>query len=175
MLVHPKKLFKSRDLLWSWTARNIRARYQQSLLGWFWAIIQPAAQAVIFTIIFTRFVPVDVGDVAYPLFSYTAMVPWTLLALSLTDMTQSLVSNMILLTKIYFPREILPIAALFARLMDFLVAFALLFFLLLYFHVPVFTTSWLFLPVILLVQLLLILGIGFACAAANVFIRDIQY
>ncbi len=102
MKANAKSVLLSKDLLFEWTFRNIRARYQQSLLGWLWAVIQPAAQAFIFTIVFTRFVPVETGDVPYVLFSYIAMVPWTFLATSLPDMSNSLVDNMALVTKIYF-------------------------------------------------------------------------
>ena len=174
MIANSRNLYRARDLLWAWTARNIRARYQQSMLGWLWAIIQPAAQVVIFTVIFTMFVKIDTGDIPYPVFSYVAVVPWALLASSLTDMAQTLVVNMSLITKIYFPREVLPIASLLARLVDFLVAIGLLFLLMIFYKMPIFQVSWLFLPLILLIQILLILGIGFASAAANVFVRDVQ-
>ena len=115
MLDHAQKLFKAQDLLKSWTVRNLRARYQQTVLRWLWTIVQPAAQAAIFTLIFTVFIPVNTGDIPYPVFSYVALVPWTFLASSLTDMSQTIVINMSLVTKIYFPREILPIAAMLAR------------------------------------------------------------
>jgi len=174
MFIHSKSLFQARELLWAWTARNIRARYQQSALGWLWAIIQPAAQVIIFTLIFTRFVPIDTGDIAYPVFSFVAVTPWALLSTSLTDMSQALVANMNLVNKIYFPREALPIAAMLARLLDFGVAFCLLVLLMLFYRVPAYPAGWLFLPVILIIQLALILGLGLASAAANVFFRDVQ-
>lgn len=174
MVIHTKNLLQSRELLWAWTMRIVRGRYQQSALGWLWAIIQPAATVTIFTIIFTQFVPVDTGDVPYAIFSYVALVPWTLLSTSLNDMTGSLVQNMDLVTKIYFPREALPIAATLARLLDFAVAGALLIILILFYRVPIFPPGWLYLPVIFLIQLALILGLGLACAAANVFYRDVQ-
>lgn len=174
MLANTSSLYQARDLLWSWTARNIRARYQQSALGWLWAIFQPAAQVLIFTTIFTLVVPVDTGNIPYPIFSYVAIVPWALLASSLTDMSQTIVTNMGLVTKIYFPREILPIAAMLARLMDFGVAAGLLVILMLFYQVPLFLPGLLFLPLILAIQLMLILGLGLASAAANVFFRDVQ-
>ena len=173
-MVYTKELYRARDLLWSWTTRNIRARYQQSALGWLWAVFQPAAQVLIFTLIFTLFVPVDTGGIPYPVFSYVAIVPWTLLSASVTDMSQSLVANMGLVTKIYFPREILPVAAMLARIMDFGVSAALLVILMLIYRVPFYPPSILFLPLIFLVQILLILGLGLASAAANVFFRDVQ-
>jgi lipopolysaccharide transport system permease protein len=174
LVTHTKNLYKARDLLLAWTGRNIRGRYQQSILGWLWAIVQPVAQVAIFSVIFTIFVPVDTGDIPYPVFSYVAVVPWTFLAASLTDMSGSLVFNMDLVVKIYFPREILPIAATLARMMDFGVAACLLALLMIFYQVPISLTALLFLPVILGIQLLLILGLGFASAAMNVFFRDIQ-
>ncbi|GAB4544519.1 MAG: ABC transporter permease [Anaerolineae bacterium] len=174
MLATVTNLAQAKDLLWEWTGRNVRARYQQSALGWLWAVIQPAAQVGIFAIIFTLVVPVNTGETPYVLFSYVAMVPWTLLATSLPDMSNSLVDNMILVTKIYFPREVLPMAAMLARLMDFGVAAVLVVFLMLYYQTPPFPLGWLFLPVILAVELVLILGLGLACAALNVFFRDVR-
>ena len=174
MITHIKSLYQARDLLWAWTGRTIRGRYQQSALGWLWAIIQPAATAAIFSLIFTLFIPVDTGDIPYVVFSYAAVVPWALLSTSLMDMTISLVQNMSLVTKIYFPRETLPIAALLARLMDFGIAFGLLLLLIWYFQVPVEPMGLLYLPVILGIQLLLVMGLGLAGAALNIFYRDVQ-
>lgn len=174
MLTDLTKLLRTSDLLLAWTGRNIRARYQQSVLGWFWAIVQPTAQVMIFSIVFTLFVPVDTGNIPYPVFSYVAVVPWTFLAASLPDMTDSLVANMGLVGKIYFPREILPVASMLARLLDFAVAAMLLIVLILIFNMPVFVFGWLFIPVIVAIQIALILGLGLMCAALNVFFRDVR-
>jgi lipopolysaccharide transport system permease protein len=144
------------------------------VMGWLWAVFQPAAQVIIFTTIFRLIVPIDTGDIPYPVFSYIALVPWTLLAASVPDMAQTLVVNMNLVTKIYFPREVLPISALLARLMDFGVAVGLLVVLMVAYKVSFFPLSLLYVPVILAIQLLLLLGLGLACAAANVFFRDTQ-
>jgi lipopolysaccharide transport system permease protein len=168
------RLFQAKDLLWAWTGRNIRARYQQSALGWLWAVIQPAAQAVIFTLIFTLFVPVNTGKTPYVVFSYVALAPWTFFAVSLADMSNSLVGNMTLVTKIYFPREALPIAAMLARLMDLGISAGLLIVMMLYVQSPVFLFGWLCVPAILAAQILLVMGLGLAAAAASVFYRDIQ-
>lgn len=174
MAINAKGFFQARDLLWAWTTRNIRARYQQSALGWLWAIVQPGVQVIIYTVIFTRFVPVDTGGIPYPIFSFVAVTPWTLLSASLADMSQTLVANMNLVTKIYFPREVLPVSALLARMLDFGVALCLLILLMVFYRMPAFPTGWLFLPLILIIQLVLILGLGLASAAANVFFRDVQ-
>jgi len=174
MLSDSRKLLQVGNLIWVWAGRIIRARYQQSALGWLWAIIQPATQVVILSVIFTLFLPVDTGNIPYPVFSYIGVVPWALLSSGLADMTGSLVQNMDMITKIYFPRETLPVAALLARLMDFGIAMVVLAILMLIYQLPVSPLSLLFLPVILAIQLILILGLGFAGAALNVFYRDVQ-
>jgi lipopolysaccharide transport system permease protein len=170
-----RTIYTYRDLLVAWTVRTVRARYQQSVLGGVWAVLQPAATVAIFTIIFTRFVPIDTGGIPYVVFSYSAMVPWMLFSTSITDMVDSLVVNMNLIGKIYFPREVLPLAALFARLLDFIIAESILIILMIYYQMPVFITGWLLLPFILLIQLVLALGIGFLGAALNVFYRDMKH
>lgn len=164
-----------RDLLVAWTARIIKARYQQSILGGLWAVLQPAATVVVFTIIFTRFIPVDTGDVPYVIFSYTAMVPWLLFSTSITDMVESLVANMNLVTKIFFPREIFVTAALLARLLDFVVAYGMLFILFIIYSVPLYPIGWISLPLILAIQVTLTMGLGLIGAALNVFYRDIRH
>lgn len=174
MAISLAPLISSRELLVAWTVRTIRARYQQSLLGWFWAIVQPAASVAIYSLVFTLVVPVQTGGFPYPVFSYIAVVPWTLLSTSLTDMTGSLVGNIALVQKIYFPRQILAISAMAARLMDFGVAASLLVILMLAYHSPFFLSALIYLPLILVVQLMLTTGLGLACAALNVFYRDVQ-
>ena len=164
-----------RDLLVAWTFRILRARYQQSFLGFLWAILQPAAQVLVFTIIFTTFVQINTGNTAYVLFSSVAMVPWAFFSNSLNDMVGSLVENMSLVTKIYFPREIFPLSALLARFADFLISSIMVVLLMLYFGTQVYLLGLIFLPLIVLVQMTLALGIGLIGAAINVFYRDIKH
>ena len=168
-------LYHYRDLLFTWTYRIIRARYQQSVLGGLWAIIVPAASTVVFNIIFTFFVPINTGEIPYMVFSYTAMIPWTLFSSSISDMVGSLVGNMNLVSKIYFPREILPISTLLARLVDMVISFSLLVVLMFYFRVPVNAVYLLYLPLLILIQCSLALGIGLIGGALNVFYRDVQH
>lgn len=170
-----QSLHSHRDLLFNWTYRIIRARYQQSLLGGLWAVIVPTVTAVIFSVIFTFFIPVNTGNVPYLVFSYAAMVPWTLFSSSVTDMVDALTGNMNLVSKIYFPREILLISALLARLVDTFIAFGLLAVLMLYYRMSVSATGFLVLPLILLIQIAFSLGIGFIGGALNVFYRDIRH
>lgn len=174
MLNQAQQLLKTRDLVWAWTIRTLRGRYQQSALGWMWAIVQPVATVAIFALVFTHIVPVDTKGVPYILFSYTAVVPWTLLASSLTDMAMSLVQNMNLVGKIYFPREALPIAALLARVADFGISFLLLVILVIIYGIPASPLGLLFLPLIFLIQVALMLGLGIGSAALNVFYRDVD-
>jgi lipopolysaccharide transport system permease protein len=174
-IIKYKYIFTHRDLLSSWTYRIIKARYQQSLLGGLWAILQPAASVAIFTLIFTIFIPIETGNIPYVVFSFTAMVPWTFFSSSINDMVDSLVVNTNLVTKIYFPREILPLAALLARLVDFFIAYCVLILLLLYFRLPVNLMVLMYLPIILGTQILITVGVGFFGAAINVFFRDIKH
>lgn len=174
MVTALNQLFHARDLLWTWTSRIVRSRYQQSVLGGLWMVVQPAATAVIFAVIFTLFVPVSTGDIPYIIFSYTALTPWMLFANALQDMANSLVENMSLVTKIYFPREILPLAALLARLVDFVVAVGLLILLIVYYQIPFFAAGWFLVPFILLIQVVFMIGLGLALAALNVFYRDVK-
>jgi lipopolysaccharide transport system permease protein len=169
-----KALSHSRGLLWSWTLRTIRARYQQSVLGWLWAIAQPAAQVAIFTLVFTQFVRVDTGGIPYVLFSYVALAPWAFFSTSLTDMCSAIVDNLRLVTRIYFPREVLPISAMLARLMDFGVASLLIIVFAAYYQLPIRPEHLLLLPIVLSVQIALTLGVGLAFAATNVFLRDMR-
>jgi lipopolysaccharide transport system permease protein len=170
-----KSLFGHKDLLYTWAYRIIRARYQQSVLGGLWAIIVPVATTLIFSVIFTYFIPINTGDVPYLVFSYTAMVPWTLFSSSITDMVDSLTGNMNLVSKIYFPREILPIASTLARLVDAFIAFGILALLMLYYRMTVSIPGLLLLPFILLIQIALSMGIGLIGGALNVFYRDIRH
>jgi lipopolysaccharide transport system permease protein len=164
-----------RPLLYAWIVRTIRARYKQSLLGGLWAIVQPTVATLIFSIVFTYFVPIDTGGIPYIIFSYAAMAPWTFFTTALADMVESLVINMNLVSKIYFPREILPVAALLARLLDFGIAALLLVALMVYFGIRVEPITLLFLPAVLAIQLALSLGLGFIGAALNVFYRDVKH
>ena len=170
-----KQLAAHRDLLGAWTLRTIRARYKQSIIGGLWAILQPTASTLVFSLVFTYFVKIDTAGIPYIVFSYVAMVPWTLFTTSISDMVDSLVGNMNLVSKIYFPREILPIAALLARLLDFGIAVALLLLLMFYYRIPFLTPNLLYLPLILAIQVALALGLGFIGAALNVFYRDVKH
>lgn len=164
-----------KDLLFAWTGRILKARYQQSILGGVWAILQPLATVLIFTVVFSFFLKVDTGEIPYIVFSYSAMVPWLLFSSSINDMVESIVQNMNLVSKIYFPREILVISALLARLVDFLIAYLILIVLIIIYQVSISPVLILFLPVIVFVQLAFALGIGLIASALNAFYRDVRH
>ncbi len=169
-----KLLWAQRELLWVWTAREVRVRYKQSLLGIVWAILQPLAFTLMFTVVFSFVVKVPTDGIPYPIFSFTALLPWTLLTASISFGVSSLVSNMNLVTKIYFPREILPLAAMAAAIVDFLVASLIYVGMLIWYRLPIYPTA-LLLPLLLAVQTALTLGIVLFGAAALVFYRDIRF
>jgi lipopolysaccharide transport system permease protein len=170
----PGSFRQTADLLYTWTARHMRARYEQSLLGWLWAVAQPAAQVAIFSLIFTRVIPIDTGGIPYVLFSFVALAPWAFLSAALTDMTSAITDNMALVSKIHFRREVLPISAMRARLIDFFVATAVTIVLVACYRYPFEPSGLLLLPIVLLIHISLIAGIGLACAAANTFLRDVR-
>jgi lipopolysaccharide transport system permease protein len=169
-----KTLVVYRDLLWMWIFREIKIRYKQSILGGAWAILQPFVLMIVFTIVFSTFARVPTDGIPYPIFSYSALLPWTLLATSVTFAVSSLVNNMNLLTKIYFPREILPIASIGAALVDFCVASIIFAGLMIYYQIPLHATL-IWVPLLLLIQVALIIGISLSLSAINVFYRDIRF
>jgi len=171
---HFALLYRYRDLLWLWTMREVQVRYKQSLLGITWAVLQPLALTIIFTIVFSRLVRVDTGGIPYPIFSYSALVPWTFFSTSLSFGINSLVNNMNLVTKIYFPREILPLASVGAALVDFLVSALILAGMMLLYGVrPGWASLWV-LP-LLIVQVILTFGVVLLGSALLVFFRDVRF
>jgi lipopolysaccharide transport system permease protein len=169
-----RELDAYRGLLWMWTLREVKVRYKQSLLGAAWAVLQPLVLMIMFTVVFSYFARVPTDGVPYPIFSYTAVLPWTFFATSITFAVPSLVTNMNLVTKIYFPREILPVAAVAAAFVDFVVASIVFVGLMLAYRVPLRATL-LWTPVILAIQIALTLGVVLAGATLNVWYRDIRF
>ena len=168
------KLYQYRDLLWLWIAREIRIRYKQSLLGIAWAILQPLALTVVFTVVFSKLVRVDTGGVPYPIFAYAALVPWTFFQTSIIFGVPSLINNLNLVTKVYFPREVLPLASMGAALLDFIIAFSILVVMLALYGVwPGVHALWL-MP-LLAIQLILPTGVILLGSALIVFFRDVRF
>lgn len=164
---------ESRELLLQMVRRDLLVRYKQTIMGFGWAISVPVMNMVIFSIVFTRMVPLDTG-VPYPLFAYAGLLPWNFFASSLRFSAISLTNNPNLVTKVYFPREIFPFSAILVSLVDFAVASLVLAGLMLYYGVGV---SWalLFLPVVILVQVAFTAGIALMLAMGNLFYRDVKH
>lgn len=167
-------LYRHRELLFVWTLREIRVRYKQSLFGAAWAVLQPLSLMVVFSVIFTYFVKIPTSNVPYPVFSYSALLPWTFFVASIGLAASSLTQNMNLVTKIYFPREILPVGVVAAAFTDFLVGAAVFVGMLCVYRVPVGLTI-LLVPVLLIIQVMLTLGLALFTSAINVFYRDIRF
>jgi lipopolysaccharide transport system permease protein len=169
-----KALAEHRELLFTWIVRDIKIRYKQSVLGVAWAILQPLALMLIFTLVFSKLAHLPSDGIPYPVFSYTALLVWTFFASSLSFAIPTIVNNLNLVTKIYFPREILPLASIGAAFFDFLVANILLVAVLIAYQTPV-TAQLLWLPVIVIAEIVLIIGVVLPAAAVNVFFRDVRF
>jgi lipopolysaccharide transport system permease protein len=170
-----EQLVQHRELLVAWITRELKARYKQTTLGIVWAVVQPLSLMLIFTLVFGIFVRVPMQDgLPYPLFSYAGLLAWTFTATSLSLGVTSLTRNMHVLTTVYFPREILPIAVVAASLADFALASMVFVGLLIAYHIAI-NPYVLLIPVILLVQILLTVGITLWASATNVFWRDARF
>ena len=173
-LINWKELWQYRDLFWFLVWRDIKTKYAQSILGVGWAIIQPVFSMIIFTIVFGNIAKVNSEGVPYAIFSYTALVPWTFFSNSLTSSSSSLVTSKNLITKVYFPRLVIPVAPVLATLIDFSIAFIILLGLMFWFGIT--PTLWiLIVPVLVLLMTLTSAGIGMWLTALAIQYRDIRY
>ena len=169
-----RELWEYRELLYFFAWRDIKVRYKQTIMGALWAIIQPFFTMVIFSLFFGRLANVPSDGVPYPVFSFTALVPWTFFANALAQASNSLVSNANMIKKIYFPRLALPIATVLAGVIDFAVAFIVLLGIMLFYGlVPTVNIIWL--PFFALLALVTSLGVSLWLAVMNVQFRDVRY
>ena len=173
-IVSFKDIWAYRELLFFLTWRDVKVRYKQTALGAAWAILQPLFMMIIFTIFFGRLAGVASAGIPYPLFALAGLVPWTFFANAITASGNSLVGSANLITKVYFPRLIVPAAAMLAGLVDFLLAFMMLVLLMVYYRVQL-TVQILFLPVLILLTALFSLGVGTWMSALNVKYRDVRF
>jgi lipopolysaccharide transport system permease protein len=167
-------LWAYRELLYFLMWRDIKVRYKQTLMGVAWVVIQPLLTMLIFTLVFTRFVKADAGEIPYPLFAYAGLLLWTFFSVSVTSGTHSLISNTSLVTKVYFPRAFIPAAAVGAGLVDLSVGAVPLALLALYYQVHV-TWGLLLLPVFLLLGAMLALSVSMTASALTVRYRDLRH
>lgn len=169
-----QELWEYRELLYFLTWRDVKVRYKQTALGVAWAIIQPLFTMLVFSLFFGQLANVPSDGIPYPLFSYTALVPWTFFSNALNQSSNSLVSSASLITKVYFPRLAVPIATVLAGVVDFLLAFLVLIGMA-WFYGVVPTIYCLWLPVLLLLAFITCLGVGFWLSALNVKYRDVRH
>jgi lipopolysaccharide transport system permease protein len=168
------ELWSYRELLYFFVWRDVKVRYKQTAIGAAWALLQPTLTMLAFTLFFGRLAKLPTNGVPYPLFYYCAVLPWTYFATALQNCTNSIVEQQRLITKIYFPRLVLPISAVLAGLVDFAVAFGVLAALMVYYRIPP-GRAVLLLPGFLLLALLTALGFGLWLAALNAIYRDVRY
>lgn len=169
-----RDLWAYRDLLYFLTWRDVKVRYKQTALGAAWAIIQPLFTMLIFWLFFGRLAGMPSDGVPYPLFALAGLIPWTFFANAITNSGNSLIGSANLITKVYFPRMIIPVAAVGAGLVDLAIAFGLMAVMMIWFKVHV-TASLLLLPLLVLVTATLATGVGMFMSALNVKYRDIRY
>lgn len=172
--VRLSEVWAYRELLYFLVWREIKVRYKQTAIGVSWAIVQPFMTMVVFSVFFGRFAGIPSDGVPYPVFAYCALLPWQLFAFALAESTNSVVNNQRLLTKVYFPRVILPLAAIGVGLVDFGLAFLVLFGLMAYFGVGLASAIWT-VPLWAALGVVTALGAGLWLSALNVAYRDIRY
>ncbi|MGB7537219.1 MAG: ABC transporter permease [Anaerolineales bacterium] len=169
-----KELWHYREMLFFFTWRDIKVRYRQTVLGGAWAVLQPVLTMVIFSVIFGELAKLPSQGIPYPVFTFTALLPWQLFAFALTSSSNSLITNQQLITKVYFPRLIIPISSVIAGLVDFLIAFVILILMMLAYEIAPTAAIWT-LPLFLVLALVSATGVGLWLSALNVEYRDIRY
>jgi len=169
-----REVWAYRELIYFLIWRDIKVRYKQTVLGGSWAIIQPLFTMLIFSFFFGRLAKVPSDGIPYPLFAFSALVPWSLFSHGLNQAANSLVSNTSLIKKVYFPRLVIPVAKVLSALVDFGLAFIVLLGMTLYYGVhPTMKVLWL--PFFLLLAMVTALGVAFWLSATNVHVRDVEH
>lgn len=170
-----RDLWIYRELVFFMIWRDIKVRYKQTLLGATWAVIQPVMTMLVFNFLFGTVAKVPTDGIPYPIFAYTALLPWGLFVAALNQASRSLTSNNNMITKVYFPRLVLPVASVLAGLVDFAIAFVILLGMMWYYKVtPSLSVIWT-LPLFLVLAILTALGVALWLSAINVKYRDVNY
>jgi lipopolysaccharide transport system permease protein len=167
------ELWSYRELIGFLVWRDLKVRYRQTVFGLAWVLLQPLALMAVFSLFLGEFLKIDTGDIPYPVFVFSALVPWTLFSMSLMASSASLVANAGLLGKIYFPRLLLPVSAVGSYVLDFMISSVLLVGLMLVYGVTP-TAAVLLAPLIGVLVVLAVLGVGILLSAVNVRYRDVQ-
>ena len=169
-----REVWSCHELLYFLTWRDVSVRYKQTLLGALWAVLQPLLSMLIFTLFLGKWVMIPSDEIPYPLFAFAGLLPWTFFSNAVTSSGNSLVASAHLISKVYFPRVIIPTAATLAGLVDLGIAFVLLGPMMLYygFHA---LAAWLFLPFLIMFTTILAIAVGLLFSALNVKYRDVRY
>jgi len=172
-LFDPVDLWRWRELLIAFVVRDIAVRYKQTVIGIAWVVVQPLITVIIFSFLLGKVGNVPTHNLPYPLFAFAAMVPWQLFSRALTDGSMSVASNQSLITKVSFPRILMPVAAVFAAVVDFAITFVILLAIMMWFGI---FPAWriLLTPLLLLFTLLASLGVALWLSAMNVLYRDVR-
>jgi lipopolysaccharide transport system permease protein len=172
--IEAKEILQFRELFGVFTIRDIKVKYKQTVIGVLWAVLQPFSTMIIFSFFFGKIAGIDVGDIPYPLFSYAGLTLWTMFTTALSQSSNSLVSNSHLISKVYFPRIIIPVASTIVAYIDYLIALSVMALLMVYFkYTP--PLYGLLVPLVAIGALLLANSIGFLLSALNVQFRDVRY
>jgi lipopolysaccharide transport system permease protein len=173
-LLRLRELWLYRELLYFLTVRDVKVRYRQTILGGLWAILQPFMTMVVFTIFFGTLARIPSDSLPYPIFVYTALLPWQFFSNGITNAGNSIITSQQLITKVYFPRMIIPAASLGCSLLDLIVAFGLLILLMIYYGIYP-GIGILLLPFLMIAVIAATLGVGLFLSALNVTYRDFRY
>jgi homopolymeric O-antigen transport system permease protein len=168
------ELWSYRELIYFLTWRDIKVRYKQTAIGVLWALLQPLAMMIVFALFFGRLAGITTAGIPYPLFALCALVPWQLFSRAITESTNTLVTDQRLVTRVYFPRIIVPMASTLAAFVDFLISFGLLLIVMLIYRQP-FHAEIVWLPLFIVVMMISAMGVGFWLSALNVEYRDVMY
>lgn len=174
-LSHIAGFWRRRDLLWHMTVRHLRGQYKQSVLGYAWAVVNPLSQMLIMSFVFSTIMRVTAtGDAPYPLFLFVALIPWLFFSSALASGTDSVTGAAGLVTKVYFPREVLPTAAVLTKLVDLVIGFAILACMMAFYgRAPESTSYWF--PIVFAVHMLFVLGLTYPLAALNLYFHDVRF
>lgn len=183
-VIRPKKIFSWNDLrelwvykelLYFFTWRDLKVRYKQTIVGAGWAIFQPFMTMVVFTVFFGNLAKMPSDNVPYPIFVYTGLLFWQFFSSALSDTSNCLITNQAIITKVYFPRLILPISSVLTKLIDFAIASIVLGFLMIYYGYYPNLLGVLIVPLLLIITFMASVGLGLFLAAINVKYRDVRY
>ena len=170
-----KELWQSRELLYFFTWRDLKIRFKQTLVGVLWALFQPFITMVVFTVFFGKFAKIPSDNIPYPVFVFVGLLLWQFFSASLLQASNSLVSHQNLLTKVFFPRLILPISSIFSNLVDFAIASLILVGLMVYYGFMPHLGGFFIFPLLIVITGMFSIGLGLFLASLNVKYRDVKY